>query len=413
MLMAAAWWLTGSLTILALVVPAAAGGAVLASFGLGRWLFDVRTGLLAAALVALTPLFYQSAVVSYSEAISTLFLVLALWMYMRERTILAVVLGSLALLCKMDMAVVYGGTVAASLLYRLLYQRERRRITHSLLALLLPGLVLMGWYWLRTGSPLPTGTGRALSPEVFRLVAVDMVQNVFFVPWFIGLLLLGTIGYGAVRGLRSARLTTEQRVILASWAGLGLFVLLVYMFTPGASNTPRVLLPAWPALALLAVEGWQQFPARWRRRVFLYMGALCVVTSMAVVYFVFSHRPFQTVHADLWQELREQPQGWVVIYEPWQTLLHTRQPVTWFESDRQFQHNILHNRANFARYTEQNAIRYIPVPRQAAIDVLSRSPFHVIPAHGLYSADVVHYLEDRAEHVALPPYYDLYIVPAE
>jgi hypothetical protein len=412
LLMAGVWWLTGSQTLMTLVVPVAAGGSVLACYGLGSWLFDRRTGLLAAAVVALWPLFYQNAVISYSEAISTLFLMLALWAYLRSHVVLTVLLGAITLLCKMDMAVLYGGVVGCSLLYRLYHRMDRRLIVHSLLALLLPGLLLMVWYWLRTGFPLPMGTGKGLSLDIFRLVALDMLQGFFFIPWYGSILTLGVVGVGVVPGLRSPRLDSEKRLILGSWVGLGLFVLLVYMLTPGAGNTPRVIMPSLPAVALLAVEGWQRLPRLWLRRVALYMSVLLIITSAFVAYFIMAHRPFLEAHRDVWQFLREQPRGFVLIAEPWVTLWHTRQPVTWFEGDIEFQENILHNREHFIHYTTQHPIRYVPVPRPQGVAAIERSAFNV-NAQGLYADEVVAYLRVHARQVALPPYYDVYILPLE
>jgi hypothetical protein len=412
LLMAGVWWLTGSQTLMTLVVPVAAGGSVLACYGLGAWLFDQRTGLLAAAFVALSPLFYQNAVISYSEAISTVFLLLALWSYMRGQVVLTVLLGAVTLLCKMDMAVVYGGVVGCSLLYRLYHRMERRLIVNSLLALLVPGLSLMGWYWLRTGFPLPMGTGQGLSLYLFSLVALDMLQNLFFIPWYGAILTLGVICVGVVSGLRSPRLNGEQRLILGSWVVLGVFVLLVYMMTPGAGNTPRVILPSLPAVALLAVEGWQRLPRPWKRRVGFYMGALLITTSAFVAYFIVAHRPFLEAHRDVWQFLREQPPGFVLVLEPWSTLWHTGQPVTWFEGDSQFQQNILHDRENFINYTQEHPIRYVPVPRPPGVAAIERSTFNV-DAKELYADEVVAYLREHARQVALPPYYDVYILPPE
>jgi hypothetical protein len=46
------------------------------------------------------------------------------------------------------------------------------------------------------------------------------------------------------------------------------------------------------------------------------------------------------------------------------------------------------------------------------VAAIERSTFNV-DAKGLYSAEVVAYLREHAQHVALPPYYDLYILPPE
>lgn len=409
LLLALVWKLTGARELLALVVPLAAGGTVLACYALGSWLLDRRDGMLAAAFLALFPLFYQHAVISYSEAISALFLLLVLWAYLRGQIVLTVVLGTLTLLCKMDMLVVYGGVVGCSLLYRLRYEPEPRDVAHSVLALLLPGLALMAWLWLRTGSPLPTGSGRGVSVAIFQLLALDMLQRLFFIPWYGAILTLAVLGGCIARGLRSPRLTADQRVVLGAWIGWGLLVLLVYMATPGASNSPRVLIPSLPAVALLVVEGWRQLPRQWGRRVGLYVGALFLVTSLFVVYFQFTYAPYMRAHAGLWGWLREQPQGFVLTANPWLTLWKTGQPVVWFEGDTAFQANILHNRTNFARYVTQNPIQYVPVPRAELVPAMAASPIK-FPVNGMYGDEVLIYLREHARQVAVPPYYDVYVL---
>src|SRR5262245_34707015 len=57
LLMAAVWGLTGSHVLEALVVPAAAGVTVIASYWIGRRLFDKQVAMVSAVFLALFPLF--------------------------------------------------------------------------------------------------------------------------------------------------------------------------------------------------------------------------------------------------------------------------------------------------------------------------------------------------------------------
>lgn len=408
-LLAVVWALTHSREVLMLVVPLAAGGVVLTCYTVGNWLFDRRSGLLTAAFVALNPLFYQHAVLSYSEALSALFLLLAVLAYLRGQTGLTVLLGTLTLLCKMDMLLVYGGVVVCSLLYRLRYQRRRVDIEHSVLSLVVPVLVLMVWQWVRTGNAVPAGSGRGVSWGMMQLLALDMLQRLFFIPWYGAVLTLVVIGVCLRRGLQSPRLTGDQRVVLGAWIGGGMVVLLVYMATPGASNSPRVIIPSLPAVALLVVEGWQHLPRVWMRRVGMYLGALFLVTSSLVVYFISLYVPNMQAQAALWETMRGQPQGFVLTPDPWLMVWEARQPATWFEGDEQFQEHILHSRANFERYVTQNPIRYVVVPRAALAPVIAHAPF-VVKVEDLYGADVLSYLVEHAERIDVPPYYDVFVL---
>lgn len=409
-LMASVWWLTASRELMALVVPLAAAGTVLASYGLGCWLVDRRTGLWTAVFVGLFPLFYEHGIISYSEAISALFLLLAVWSYLSGKTLLTVFLGTLTVLCKLDMGVVYSGVIGSCLIYRLSSQHDWRSLRHTLLALLLPLLVLAGWFWLRTGSPLPSGTGRGLSVEVFLFLAPEMLEMLFYIPWYGALLTLTVIGFCVARGLASPHVHGEKRVVLVSWVALGFMVLLVYTATPGASNSPRVIVPGLPGLALLFAAGWKSLPSQWARRTMFYLVACFVIINGVITYYGIEQARYYHTFDEVWQVLREQPRGFVLTNAYWMTVWQTCQPVTWFEGDSHFQENILHNRDNFVRYTSQNPIRYVIVPRPGTRAAITYPLIQVNTAH-LYSDDVVAYLRDQGQHIPVPPYYDLYVLP--
>lgn len=409
LLLAPIWWLTGSRVALALVVPAVAGATVIACYRLGRRLFDQRAALAAAIFLALFPLFYERSVVSYAEPISALFLLLALSAYLRGRTAQTVLFGTLTVLCKLNMGPIYCGVIGCSLLYRLYYRRGGASVRQSLIALILPALALMGWYWLRTGSPIPT-TGSSLSLYVLRRQSLDMLQMLFYIPWYGAVLTLAIIGVCAARGLRALSRGGEERVILLSWIGFGILALVVYMATTGMDNSPRALLPSIPALALLAGAGWARLSRAWARRVGIYLVGLFLIVNCFISYYGWEYARFLQTFEGVWQVLREQPRGLVLTTPCWPTLFQTRQPVTWFESDQQFEENILYNRENFIRYTRTYDIRYVVVPRADTAAAIAKPFIQVDTAH-LYGDDVLAYLQTSAQNIPVPPYYDLYVLP--
>ena len=102
-LMAVVWGLTGSQMLEALVVPVTAGMTVIVTYCMGRQLFGKQVGMVSAVFLALFPLFFERAIISYGEAISALFMTLAIWAYLRDRTALAALMGILTVLCKLNM----------------------------------------------------------------------------------------------------------------------------------------------------------------------------------------------------------------------------------------------------------------------------------------------------------------------
>jgi hypothetical protein len=246
---------------------------------------------------------------------------------------------------------------------------------------------------------------------LLQIQALDMLQMLFYIPWYGAILTLAVIGIVAVRGVCSPKLSSEARLMFVSWFALGLVGLLVYMATPSAGNSPRVILPALPALALLVGEGWARLPKQWARRAAFYLVILFTVINSFITYYDMEYANYLQTFPRVWQVLREQPRGFVLTPGYWSTLIQTRQPITWFETDREFERNILHNRANFVRYTSQHAIRYVVVPRAGTAAATSNPLIQVETTH-LYSDDVIQYLQQQARHIPVPPYYDLYVLPS-
>lgn len=408
-LMALAWRLTGSHVAMALVAPVAAGLAIVLSYRIGTQLLDRRSGLIIASFIALFPLFFEHSINSYAEPISLLFLTLAIWSYLQQHQGRTLIFGIIAALCKLDVIALYGCVIGCSLLYRIVKRQPATQIGFSLIALVVPLATFSVWRWLIFDQAIPS-IGMGLSVRAFLYVMPDMLTMLFYLPWYGAVLTLTAIGACVVYGVRSTRLALEVRLMLLAWLGGSFLVLLVYSATPIAGNSPRIILPALPALAILFAAGLQRIPANWSRRIGFYILALFLVINSFLVYYMHEHSRYTQTFHSVWKVLREQPRGFVLTHMYWPTAWQTGQPVTWFEWDPQFQRNILHNREHFAQYVTTHPIRYVIVPRPNTPATVN-NPIIPINTINLYSPEVIQYLEEHATRIPVPDHYDLYQLP--
>lgn len=364
---AALWTLTGSYTVIQLFIPVVGGGVVLTTYALARRYLPVGGALLAAGFLACFPLFRDYASTGYSEALSALLLTAALLNYRAGRTLATVGLGTLAMLAKLDLVLLYGGVVACCALVAWRFRDSQLPVRHHLLALFLPPLLAAPWIWthyLNSGAGGPTA---GLSLPLFGIIAPQMLELLFFIPWYGAVLILAILaaaGALAVRALADRRL---DLALLLSWLGLGLLVTLVYAATPGAGNSPRILIPALPPLAILTALGFQHFNAAWRRRAGLFVGGVFLAVNLFVIGYYAVEGAKLRSYQPAWAYLREQPQGFVLTDRYWATLLYTRQPVTWFENDPAFEEAIMQDAAAFERYVTQHPIQYVILPNEGEL----------------------------------------------
>ncbi|MCS6839936.1 MAG: glycosyl transferase [Roseiflexus sp.] len=401
LIFACVWALTRSYTALHLVIPLAGAGVVLLTYWLARLWLMRREALMAAAFLACFPLFRDYATVAYSEALSALALTAALLAYVRERTVAAVILGGLAALMKLDLLALYFGSVGIAAAWSFVTQwRRREPVTlsswvHTLAALIGPALIASPWVWfhyLGQGERAPTG---GLSLRQFSLVAPQMLELLFYIPWYGALLTLAVIGALAGIGACSDRFPSNALALLLAWMGLGVVVLLVYAATPGSGNSPRVIIPALPPLALLVAAGFTRLPLPWKRRAAFYLVVLFTLINLVTIGYYAGEGARLRSYEPVWQVLRSQPRGYVLTEAYWPTILYARQPATWFEFDEVFRRNIMENVDHFVRYTSQHPIRYV-----------------VLPAHDdtLASPEVRAYLERHARRVEAGKFV-VYVVP--
>ena len=195
-----------------------------------------------------------------------------------------------------------------------------------------------------------------------------MIELTFYAPWHIALLTLVGIGVAVVAGIRGRAMPAMPTMLLGAWIGLGILITLVYAATPRAGNSPRVIIPALPALAVLFAAGLFRLPPRVRHVLSVYLIALFTVVNIIVIGYesVRFGVPIRAAEP-AFAALRETERGFVLTPLYWETLLYTRQPATWFEGDPDFEHNIMHNMTNFKVYIESNPIRYVLIPRTGDI----------------------------------------------
>jgi hypothetical protein len=386
LLWAAVWSATRSYTLLQLVIPLAAAGVVLLTYGLARDIYGRQRALIAAAFLACFPLFLDYAITSYSETLSALVLTGALLAFWRRRTVLAVLLGGLAAWSKMDLLLLYTGVVGACLLAMWWRREWTLGRWHTLIAFGAPVLLGLPWLWLHYLGGAPGGQ-RGLSLSLFTIILPQMLELLFYIPWYGALIALAAVAAGIVAALR-APIAPLTRVFLGSWLGLGLLVTLVYAATPGAGNSPRILIPALPAAAVLFAAGLPRLAVRWRRRIGFFLVVLFFAVDLILIGYAAYQGSIVRSYGPAWEVLRDQPRGFVLTDRYWEAILYARQPATWFEGDEVFQRNIMHNQEHFARYVTQNPIRYV-----------------VLPAEGdLAAPEVRAYLDSHAQPIAAGSY---------
>jgi hypothetical protein len=376
------WRLTGSYVALRLVVPIAAGATVLLTYAFGARYFNPRVGLLAAVLLALFPIYRENGPISFVEPLSALLLLSALWAVLARRTALAALLGTLTVLGKIDMIVLYFGTVVLTTLACARTPGERLPLRHVAACLAAPLLLLLPWlYLIYVVNARPTTVAGGPRLDVFLTLAPLMFDQLFTIQPLVAVSLIGLLGAAAGWSLwlrQGARPATY--CLLAAWLALGCVVVLVYSAMPGASNNPRVVIPALPALFLLVADGFDRMRARLSRLTLVYVLTLFVLIDGVGVWYQVLQARAADFNMPAWEALRDQPRGFVLTEDFWNAALYARQPVTWFDLDPAFQSNILQNLDHFRSYIASTPIRYIVLPH----DERATPAYMLSPAAQLY-----------------------------
>lgn len=403
LIFAAVWGVTRSYTLLQLVVPVAGGVTVILTYMIASDILDQRRALLAAAFLSCFPIFREYSAVSYTETLSALWITAAFLCWFRRRTALTIFFGTLACLSKMDMLAMYSGVIFTCTLWNVLRREGRRPLAQHIAAMVIPPLIAAPWIWFHTLSAGHSAPTQGLSADLFRFMLPQMIELTFYAPWHITLLTLAGIGAAVIAGMRVRAMPAIPAMLLGTWIGLGILITLVYAATPRAGNSPRVIIPALPALAILFAAGLPHLPPRLRRVLSIYLIALFTVVNLVVIGYesVRFGKPIRSAEP-AFAALRGSERGFVLTPLYWETILYTRQPATWFEADPDFERNIMLNVTNFKVYIELNPIRYVLIP--SAGDSVSPDVRAYLATHAraISSGDMILYTFNKPELVPIP-----------
>lgn len=242
--------------------------AALATYAAGRWLFNRRTGLLAAAILVTTPLALVEGSAATADALLLAWTTIALATFAH--------------------ALVHGWRLAGGVALALAFAGGL--LTKGLVGLVLPlGGIAAGWWmtrrrtvlrprdavWLAVATALGVaaflcwaipanvvtagelargGVGHHTLRRMFEPLEGHGGSFVLHLPYYLGVIALGFFPWtlpllGALSALAAGRLGDPPRGLLLGWA-----VPTLVIMTLVATKLPHYILPIWPALAL-AVAG--------------------------------------------------------------------------------------------------------------------------------------------------------------
>jgi hypothetical protein len=362
---AGVWGLTHSFLALQLIGPLAAGATVLLTYAFGKRFMGRRVGMVAAVLLALFPMFREHAVLALVEPLSAVLIILALWAALDRRPWLAALAGTLAMLGKPDMIVLFYGTLVLAAGWSWLRSDRTFAVRDMAICLVVPLVFVAPWFYVAfVATQRPVTIGGGPSWAVFSIVAPLMLEQFFTVRLGATLLLLGSLLGLAGRALvrqRGARPAIYRLLLI--WLAMGVVVLLGYAALPSASNNPRVMIPALPALCLLVADGLERLTPRIRRLTLVTLVLVFVLLNAVGLWYQVLQAGALQARMPVWRELQAAPRGAVLTEYYWEAALYARQPATWFEHDPAFQRNIMQSGARFERYVAVAPIRYVVLPR--------------------------------------------------
>ena len=362
-----AWKLTHSYTVIQIIVPILSGGVVLLTYAFGKRFYNKQVGLLAAFLLSIFPIFREHAVLTFVEPISALLLLCAFWAFLTHKTLWTIIFGSLAMLGKIDNIIIYGCTILLIFLLHWFRKSEPKIGRHVLLCLGLPFIAVGPWlyltYFLYNRDLFNFGTPNfGLFAYIFPLA----LEQLFVMHISITVLTLLVIVLTVVIGIgRKTHTPSMLGHLQAIWILIVTFVVLVYLATPTASNNPRGIINALPALWILSANGLLKLRLRIRQFLLSYLVAIFLLSNTAGIIYQIVRADIDNHTTLLWETMRDEPKGYVLTEYYWDCILYARQPATWFFNDPQFRDNILLNIDNFISYLTNNPIKYIILPIDA------------------------------------------------
>ena len=267
--------------------------SLIVSFLLIKKLYNSKMAFYSVIFLAFVPIFIDYSVLSYVESMLTFFVVLSIYFIIMDRIWLSGMAAGLASLTK------YNGLFVLPVLFVILYKRHgiKKRLFSDLFFLIIPVLVI-AWPWLIRnwiilGNPvwpflnlLFDGyhteayaglTGAIKWSDLFSLDALILLYlgifgvpdgnyhsfaflNVPFMQFAILIWLAATLVFilPLIMGLMNLRrIKSESKIIFVVWIASYVVLMVIYIINASPS-TSRIILPAFPALALFWAFGFMK-----------------------------------------------------------------------------------------------------------------------------------------------------------
>jgi len=255
------------------------------SFLLVKKLHSPKIAFYSAIFLSFVPIFIDYSVLSYVESMLTFFVVLSVYLMVKDRIWLSGIAAGLASLTK------YNGLFVLPVLFFILYKRHgiRKRLFFDSFFLVIPVLIIAGpWLvrnWLALGNPIwpflnvlfngyhietYAGLTEAIKwGNLFSLNALTSFYlgifgvpdgnynsfafvNIPFVQFAVAIWLIATVIFilPLIMGLFSLRkIKSESNGMLVVWVVSYIALMVIYIIN-ASSSTSRLILPAFPAMAL-------------------------------------------------------------------------------------------------------------------------------------------------------------------
>lgn len=326
---------------------------VMATWSLGRRVAGSESGIWAASMLALSPLFFAQSSLVFLDLAAALFTTLALIAAIEKRWAWFALAASLAVLSK-ETAIILLPAIWAWLLVR---RRERDARAWALTAV--PAAVLAAWalyyhartgFWTGNAGYLQYNLYSALTPFHIVRAFIARFAEVFFQGFNWMAFASGVAGLwwarrrisGASKGSRAPSVKPGNQIpcSFGNFAFLALALIMVYILTlsvVGGAILPRYMLPVFPAFYVLAAVLIGRLP-----RSFARLACCGIIACFVAGWFInppypfpyednFAYADFIRLHQRAASYLESMP-GDPAILTAWPATDELRQPVLGYVS---------------------------------------------------------------------------------
>src|SRR3989344_7069510 len=264
--------------------------SLIASFLLIKKLYSPKIAFYSTIFLAFVPIFMDYSVLSYVESMLTFFVILSIYFLVNDKIWLSGTAAGLASLTK------YNGLFVLPVLFFILYKKHgmKKRLFSGSFFLVIPVLAIAGpcivRNWLVLGNPIwpflnvlfdgyhvqtyaglteSIRWGSLFSPDVLILFYLGIFGvpdgnysafsflNIPFPGFALAIWLIGTIIFilPLIRGLFNfRRIKSNSKNVFIAWIVSYIVLMIIYIINASPS-TSRIILPAFPALALFWAFG--------------------------------------------------------------------------------------------------------------------------------------------------------------